>query len=113
MPSVPNTPGVPLRSDLVGDPDMAELVDLFVAELPQRVRAASEAWSEHRLDDLRRVAHQLRGASASYGFPAIGDAAGRVEDSIRDLHAKSMTADLGKVRAGIDELTELCRRAAK
>lgn len=113
MSTVPNTPGVPLHSDLVGDPDMAELVDLFVTELPERMLAASQAWSEQRFDDVRRVAHQLRGASASYGFPTIGEAAGRVEDSLHALSENSLTTDLRGVQAQIDELTNLCRRAAK
>jgi len=113
MSNSPNPPGVPLRSDLVGDPDMAELVDLFVTELPQRMKAASEAWSDQRLEDLRRMAHQLRGAGASYGFPTIGDAAGRVEDSLRVLPHLGMADELRDVQRVVDELTDLCRRAIK
>lgn len=107
----PSTPGQPLRSQLANDPDMQELIGLFIEELPERLRALESAFAEQRAEDLSRVAHQLRGACGGYGFPVLGLAAGKVEDAVRAL--PSTGADLEKVRAGVEELVGLCRRVAR
>jgi len=100
----------PLRSTLANDPEMSELVELFVSELPQRVGAIESAWNNGKVDDLRRLSHQLRGSSASYGFAPLGQAAGQVEDQLRGISAPSDDS-LRNVKQTVDELLELCRRA--
>lgn len=95
-----------LRSEFADDPDMRELVELFVREMPQRAESLEAAWSGGRADELRRLAHQLRGASAGYGFAALGTQAGRVEDLLRSADPSSV---LGGVREQVDELVRLCR----
>ena len=64
-------------SQYATDPEMAELVELFITELPARVNALRSAWQAGQVSDVERMAHQLKGSSAGYGFPAIGDAAGK------------------------------------
>lgn len=66
-------------SPLALEPDLAELVEIFVSDLPDRVAeirryAQFEDWSE-----VRRLAHQLKGAGGSYGFPHLSEAAQQVE----------------------------------
>lgn len=107
----PSNARPPLRSTLEGDPDMAELVGLFVGDLPQRINSIEQAWAARRAADIQRLAHQLRGSSASYGFPAIGESAARLEDSIRSL-GPTPTDTLADLRRSVDELIELCKRAA-
>ena len=60
----------PIFSEYANDADMAELVEGFVAELPKRIEAISSAVSQSRGTDLKRLAHQLRGAAPGYGFPS-------------------------------------------
>jgi HPt (histidine-containing phosphotransfer) domain-containing protein len=109
--TAPNRGGdAPLRSELAGDPEMGELVDLFVGELPDRLRAFEEAWRDRRREDIQRFAHQMRGACASYGFPSIGRAAGAVEDALRAATGASVP-DLDRVKSEVDDLVALCRRA--
>jgi HPt (histidine-containing phosphotransfer) domain-containing protein len=103
--------GPPLRSKYAHDPDMAELVRLFVDELPERLKAVSAAWEGQRLSDLKRLAHQLRGASGGYGYPTIGAAAGALEDRIAGA-TTGAEPDLESIRKSMDELLDLCRRAA-
>lgn len=100
----------PLRSTLANDPEMLELVAMFVADLSKRREAIEAAMQGRRLDDLRRLAHQLRGASASYGLAPLGEAAGRVEDAIKRVDGQEMT-DLDRVRGEVDALVDLCDRA--
>ncbi|MCE7974384.1 MAG: Hpt domain-containing protein [Leptolyngbya sp. PLA1] len=107
----PSTPGQPLRSQLANDPDMQELIGLFIEELPERLRAIECALAERRADDVKRVAHQLRGACGGYGFPVLGVAAGKVEDAVRAM--PSPEANLADVKAGVEELVDLCRRVVR
>ena len=44
------------------EPDLAELVNLFVEELPQRLSQMEESWRESDMSRLARTAHQLKGA---------------------------------------------------
>lgn len=101
----------PLKSEFAADPDMAELVQEFIAELPARVDSVVSAYKEYRAADLQRISHQLKGAGGGYGFPTITDAAAKVEHLLKaaadrdEVFVKSIEAD---VRA----LVDLCVRAA-
>jgi len=98
----------PILSEYANDADMAELVESFVSELPKRIEAITSAVSQSRGTDLKRLAHQLRGAAPGYGFPTIGSAAAALEDLMRQAPA---SADLSTFKAQIDELVDLCSRA--
>lgn len=95
-----------LRSVFRDDPDMVELIDLFVAELPERVRLLNELTAKGDSEGLRRLAHQLRGASGGYGFEALGQRAGNLEAALK------AQADADIVRRRVDELIQLCSRIA-
>jgi HPt (histidine-containing phosphotransfer) domain-containing protein len=100
-----------LRSILANDPEIGELVDQFVGELPQKVNALLKAMSEGDAIRVRTLTHQLKGAAGGYGFPTIGQAAQRVEDCLRTEGSNSGV--LEKVRSGVDELIGLCRQATQ
>ncbi len=104
------TQNSPLRSSFASDPDMVELVELFVEELPQRVQAITSAFAEGQTETLGRITHQLKGASAGYGFEAIGKAAGVVEAQVKAL---SPGASLESVKTQVDALIALCSRVVK
>ncbi len=95
----------PLHSEFASDGDMVEIIDRFVAGLPDRVtalRAASEAGES---GELKRLAHQLKGAAGGYGFATITAAAGELELALgRD-------ADADEVRSLAARLITLCGRA--
>ena len=111
-PSSQATPPLPpLVSAYAADPDMAELITLFATELPARLNLIAEACRVSDLTTAARIAHQLRGASAGYGFPSIGVVAGRIEDGLKAGQADPALA-LASVRSTLDELTTLCRRVA-
>jgi HPt (histidine-containing phosphotransfer) domain-containing protein len=102
----------PLRSEFADDPEMSELVQLFVGELPARLDAMASAWEQGDVAALRRLTHQLKGAGAGYGFPAVGKAAGEVEKAVVAFGGGIPEAEVEKVRQKVDELLALCRRAA-
>ena len=87
------------------DPDMVELVDGFVQQMPKRIADLEDAWTRGDGPALTRLAHQLKGAAGGYGFPTLGEAAAELENSAR-------TGGGVVPRAAVDALRDLCSRAA-
>lgn len=99
------TTPAPIKSHLANDPEMAELLDLFLTELPKRVDSVMGAWRERELSTLRRIAHQMKGSCAGYGFPTLGAAAADVERTL------DQGAPLDQIAGEVSELVDLCQRA--
>ena len=93
-----------LYSSLAGDPDLGEIVDLFVDEMPERVEHLSQCLATGDWDQLRRYAHQMKGACGSYGFHQLTGPASRLEVAARDRHEEQA------IREAVDELVGLCQR---
>ncbi|HET6333891.1 MAG TPA: Hpt domain-containing protein [Polyangiales bacterium] len=72
-----------LLSTFQDDPDMLELVEEFSRALPSRIEAIEAALAAREFPTLRRLAHQLKGAGAGYGFPSITGAAQAVENAVQ------------------------------
>ncbi|MEX0677293.1 MAG: Hpt domain-containing protein [Pirellulales bacterium] len=94
----------PIHSSLASDPQLGEMVEQFVAEMPSRV-----AWLQRHLDagdweSLRRAAHQMKGAAGSYGFDRLTPHALRLET----LLAKGAAVE--EITAAFQELVAHCRR---
>jgi two-component system cell cycle response regulator len=66
---------------------MRELQATYLAGLPARITSLRAALAEHRagaakgLEALQRIAHSLRGSGATYGFPAVSEAAAGLEEA--------------------------------
>lgn len=105
----PERPSPRTVSEFANDPEMAELVQLFVSEMPARIEALRAAWTQKQLVNLTRLSHQLKGASAGYGFPTIGNAAARLETALKGLD--SGPSDVEKLAAEFRELVDLCASA--
>ncbi len=95
----------PLYSSLGDDPDLCEIVEMFVDEMPDRVTALQTQLEEADWESLRRTAHQLKGAAGSYGFDSISPCAAILENAVRDSQPEE------QIRQAVDELTNLCSRA--
>ena len=93
-----------LYSTLADDPDMGELVELFVDELPARIAALNAAFAAGDVDGLGRFAHQLKGAAGSYGFDAMTPALLRLEQAARQGQPQSELQPL------LEEVTSLSLR---
>lgn len=70
-------------SDLAADPDLVELVEMFVEEMPERVSRLVMTWEARDLAGLTRLAHQLKGSAGSYGFHDITPYAHQLEANLR------------------------------
>jgi HPt (histidine-containing phosphotransfer) domain-containing protein len=94
----------PIYSSFGADPLLGELVEMYVAEMPDRIAALEQALAAENLDGLRRTAHQMKGAAGSYGFDCLTTAAGSLEAAIKEKQT------LDQIEQSLDELTRLCRR---
>ena len=100
---------LPIYSTLVSDPDMSELVEMFVDEMPERIQTCIDLLNGSDWEGLRRFAHQLKGAAGSYGFQEISPSASVVEEKARDGQSEE------EIRDAVETLCDMCRsvRAGK
>lgn len=96
--------GKGVYSELGDDFDLADIVALFVEEMPTRVATLLKCLENGDEATLRQVAHQLMGAAGSYGFGVVSEAAGRVENAIRCNGSEE------QIRRAVVELIDLCGR---
>lgn len=102
--------GAPLRSEFAGDADMADIVRLFVEEMPTRVEALARCWEEQHFSELQRLAHQLKGASGGYGFHDLGTSAGHLERTLETLATSQGKSTNQALRKAFEDLLTLCKR---
>jgi HPt (histidine-containing phosphotransfer) domain-containing protein len=79
----------PIRSIYENDSDMVDLVRGFSAELPNRADLLEELLSQGHWTELRRLAHQLKGAGGGYGFPKITEVAASLEQALKQSAPES------------------------
>ncbi len=91
-------------SEYINDADLVELIDEFVAGLEGDIRAMRKALESGDYDGLRRLAHQMKGAGGSYGYPMLTKAA-----KIIEAVAKAKDVETGKT--ALDKLESLCLAA--
>jgi DNA-binding response OmpR family regulator len=89
---------------LMSKPATAKLVEKFLLGLPQRVAAIQEALTAGEKNQLKVLAHQLKGAAGGYGFTAISQASAKLESAVI---AGADDATLGQV---IATLATLCNQ---
>ena len=94
-----------LYSTLSDDPDLSEIVEMFVAEMPERIARLLENYHSGNLQELTRCAHQLKGAAGSYGFEPITACAAQLEVDLRQSEPEA------RIRADVESLSDMCRRA--
>lgn len=95
---------MPIYSLLADDPDLFEIVKMFVDEMPGRIDQLLTGFHEKKWDDLERTAHQLRGAAGSYGFGEVTPAAKKLEQTVKAKMPEEA------IQQSLVELIDLCRR---
>lgn len=93
-----------IYSTLGGDPELGELVEMYVDEMPERIATFEQAFSSDDQEALQRAAHQMKGAGQSYGFDQLTPLAAAVEYAVRDGEPKE------KILKLVEELIGVCHR---
>ena len=97
---------VPIYSQLADDPDLYDLVKMFVEEMPTRVDRLTKEFGEKNWCDLKNLTHQLKGSAGCYGFGEVAPAAGKLEQSLKNNLPEE------EIQQSLVELLNLCRRMA-
>jgi HPt (histidine-containing phosphotransfer) domain-containing protein len=103
---MPNTaaPADLIYSVYGDDEDLAEMVEIFVGEIPHRMQTLSDALLAGEFELLRRTAHQLKGAGGSYGFALLSEVSARLENALRN------GTPAEEIQRRFDEVIDVCRR---
>ena len=94
----------PIYSTLGDDPDLGEIVEMFVGEIPERTANLIDCLEGGDWEGLRRAAHQIKGAAGSYGFEPVTPYAARLEVAVRDSKPEE------EIREALDTLVAICRK---
>ena len=95
----PASPETALRSQFADDPDMTAAIAAFVARLPGILTTMSEALANNGHEELRRLAHQLKGAGSGYGYPMLTEQARKLEDAAKAADVEAARLALNDLRA--------------
>jgi CheY-like chemotaxis protein/HPt (histidine-containing phosphotransfer) domain-containing protein len=97
-----------LRSELADDPDLHELIDGFVAQLPEVVNELLEFMQSKDSAGLASSLHRIKGTMGSYGFSSVTSIAQRAESHLR-THDNPSDVDVATLAPDIDELVKAIR----
>jgi PAS domain S-box-containing protein len=86
-----------LQSTYADNPVISSIIPDFVHGLPERLAAMRATLSAGQLEELCRLAHQLKGAGGSYGYPTLSDIARVLEHDAREGLATEAEASLKKL----------------
>lgn len=103
----------PIHSIYENDPEMAEILDMFISELPARAASLNGYFHANDERNLRTLSHQLKGAGAGYGFAQISSAAANVEQLLVEKGSDAFSAQLAELQEHMDALLSICRRVTR
>jgi HPt (histidine-containing phosphotransfer) domain-containing protein len=96
---------------LLEDADLRDIVEEFVAGLTVRMDELRAAHQRMDWDELAMLAHRLKGAAGSYGYPDISQLCAEMELAFRAHQADSFATWLTELddllraaREGLDEV---------
>lgn len=95
----------PVYSKYGDDPDLSEIVEMFVDEMPDRLELLQRMFDTCDWAELERTAHQLKAATGSYGFDQLAPHAARLEAALCDGEPEAA------IQESLNALVAICSRA--
>ncbi len=92
----------PIFSTLADDPELSELVEMYVNEMPERITQIRKTVNDK--EELLRLIHQVKGAAGSYGFDELSTLAARHEHEIK------LTDNSDEIEEYVDKFIAECQR---
>ncbi|HEV8002699.1 MAG TPA: PAS domain S-box protein [Planctomycetaceae bacterium] len=82
----------------IEDPDFREIVEHFVARLPERLDAIEKAFAALDLSEVSRLAHWLKGTGGSVGFAAFTEPSAELEELAVKGQIEAIPEAIGRLR---------------
>jgi histidine phosphotransfer protein HptB len=101
----PSRPAMLISQLLLEDADLRDVVEEFVTGLHSRLEELRQAHERLDWDMLTMVAHRLKGAAGSYGYPEISQVCATMEHQFSRHHAD----DFGQFLRELQILTAAAR----
>ncbi len=100
--NAPRTGIIPVDAEWTDDPELARILADFVESLPSKMTAMRLALDNNYYEEVRRIAHQLKGTGGGYGYPALTESARGLENAARAECRQT-------ARAALVQLSTLCQ----
>lgn len=97
-----STPAKLISQLLRDDPGLRDVVADFVRGLDTRLDEMRQAYQRLDWEQLATLAHRLKGAGGSYGYPEISRACAELEMRFRSHETGDFCASLDRLRALVD-----------
>lgn len=93
------------------DPEYLELVVSFIDGLPDKMKEILTAQDEQDWEEVRAIAHKLKGMGGGFGFPEITDVAARLNACIVEQHYHEVNTLVLELRSICDWIAQQNTRA--
>jgi len=88
-----------------GKPDpVAELIDMFVRDTPERLQKLRTAVAQYNAEDLAAVAHNLRGCASSIGAAHLANLCQKLEENAERRAVQISTPLLREIESEFDRV---------
>lgn len=77
---------------LQDDGDLRDIVEEFIDGLPKQLVELREAYACLDWQTMRTLAHRLKGAGGSYGYPQLSEAGATMETAFKEHEAEDFAA---------------------
>lgn len=88
---------------------LRSLFEMFLTEEPKRIRRLSEAVARADLEQVRYLAHSLKGAAATMGMERLRDACRELEFAAKAGETAGLVEGLAKIEREIEAVFEVMR----
>lgn len=94
------------QTDQSGEEFIAVIIEVFLADMSERVRAAGLQMGHHDSSGLAATAHALRGSCGHFGAARLMQLCGAIEDQVRSKQTDGIRAALDSMIAETERVRE-------
>jgi HPt (histidine-containing phosphotransfer) domain-containing protein len=89
---------------VVADPDLADLIPMYVRRRHADLAKAREALAASDLETIRIVGHSMKGSGGGYGFDGISEIGARLEIAGNESDASAASEAIAELADYLDRL---------
>jgi HPt (histidine-containing phosphotransfer) domain-containing protein len=86
------------------DPDIADLIPGFLENRHKDIKTIGEAVTQGDFETIRVLGHSMKGAGGSYGFDAITDIGGSLEQAAKGKDAEAIQRSVQELALYLDHV---------